>query len=513
MDVLGAFALLSILSLIWPTDELPLSYHAPTAEADSVVETREIVRLPATPELFDTLLSSEIGLPWVSSYLAATASLRRTEVLRVTTNAVLFSCLEGVPEGYPIELAGNLVLEIDTLAVYALQPMDVTLGPMYSEAEISGYDECQRDISYSLNGITEGVLLRWFRVRGVLRHFYSLDSTPTQLDFADLLLHADSLHFLAAESLVVASQTAILRESTELNSRQWSALSLPPGTWFWGSTSRERTERQVVLARRSGVDLLLTGSGARATGNPQDLRDSGSIDNCLGWSLPLKLIYQVQRDFDVLHAIAQDTLRVYRDAFIYVAPDATAPDPENRRGLVFYLPFIGPVADSLAAGSLPSLEEAAYTALEVGLWYVGGRIGAWYGSRLPASSNADDIVAASLRAGTPADDIAAASSRQNFRNVLIGASQTADDVDAHHIVPLADPRAAQSRQILREVGLDVTDPRLNGVVLDRAFHQHLHTNAYFAEVERLLSNAAGSRAEVTEVLQLIRESLLKGAFP
>jgi len=56
----------------------------------------------------------------------------------------------------------------------------------------------------------------------------------------------------------------------------------------------------------------------------------------------------------------------------------------------------------------------------------------------------------------------------------------------HHIVAKADPRVAEARQILRDVGIEpVTDLR-NLVVLPQGCHASLHTSAYHNYVtERL----------------------------
>ena len=78
----------------------------------------------------------------------------------------------------------------------------------------------------------------------------------------------------------------------------------------------------------------------------------------------------------------------------------------------------------------------------------------------------------------------------------------------HHIVAKADPRAAESRQILIGVGIDpVTDPR-NLVVLPQSYHVSLHTTAYHNYVTEQLRSVAGDKAGVEATLALLKAEIL-----
>ena len=78
----------------------------------------------------------------------------------------------------------------------------------------------------------------------------------------------------------------------------------------------------------------------------------------------------------------------------------------------------------------------------------------------------------------------------------------------HHIVAKADLRAAESRQILRDVGIEpVTDLR-NLVVLPQSYHASLHTTAYHNYVTERLRAVAGDRAGVEATLASIKRQIL-----
>ena len=78
----------------------------------------------------------------------------------------------------------------------------------------------------------------------------------------------------------------------------------------------------------------------------------------------------------------------------------------------------------------------------------------------------------------------------------------------HHIVAQGDQRAAESRQILRDVGIEpITDPR-NLVVLPQSYHASLHTTAYHNYVTERLRPVAGNRAGIEATLDSIKAEIL-----
>ena len=78
----------------------------------------------------------------------------------------------------------------------------------------------------------------------------------------------------------------------------------------------------------------------------------------------------------------------------------------------------------------------------------------------------------------------------------------------HHIVAKADSRAAESRQILRDVGIEpVTDLR-NLVPLPAKYHASLHTTAYHNYVTERLRPVAGDRVGVEMVLASLKAEIV-----
>jgi len=90
----------------------------------------------------------------------------------------------------------------------------------------------------------------------------------------------------------------------------------------------------------------------------------------------------------------------------------------------------------------------------------------------------------------------------------------------HHMVSRFDKRADDARRILGKHNIDL-DSHWNGVFLPTrgskargAIHNNLHTNDYYAELTRRLSDADlnGGRAGVLRELQRIRSDLIDGSF-
>lgn len=106
-----------------------------------------------------------------------------------------------------------------------------------------------------------------------------------------------------------------------------------------------------------------------------------------------------------------------------------------------------------------------------------------------------------------------------LRQNLIDAGVEAPDYPnaAHHIVAGNSPKAAEARAILQKYGIDINDSA-NGVFLptvkdvaEGAYHPSLHTNAYYDEINNLLSGVT-SKQEALDVLNYISESLQNGTF-
>ena len=78
----------------------------------------------------------------------------------------------------------------------------------------------------------------------------------------------------------------------------------------------------------------------------------------------------------------------------------------------------------------------------------------------------------------------------------------------HHIVAKSDPRAEESRKILRDVGIEpLTDPR-NLVILPQSYHVSLHTTAYHNYVTERLRPVEGDKAGVEATLATLKKEIL-----
>jgi len=88
--------------------------------------------------------------------------------------------------------------------------------------------------------------------------------------------------------------------------------------------------------------------------------------------------------------------------------------------------------------------------------------------------------------------------------------------NAHHIVAVADSRAAFSRMVLSLRGID-PNSAANGVWLHRTLHAPIHTNAYYANVTVVMAKyyfgAWRPTSELVNDLARIGQLLEKGQLP
>ncbi len=94
-----------------------------------------------------------------------------------------------------------------------------------------------------------------------------------------------------------------------------------------------------------------------------------------------------------------------------------------------------------------------------------------------------------------------------------------DGAAAHHIVARTAKRAIPARVQLERFGVEIDNaangvylPQSSGSALGGAYHPRLHTNRYYAEVNRILLQAL-TRDDAIEVLSEIRARLIDAAFP
>lgn len=92
---------------------------------------------------------------------------------------------------------------------------------------------------------------------------------------------------------------------------------------------------------------------------------------------------------------------------------------------------------------------------------------------------------------------------------------------AHHIVASTAKKAAPARQVLSKLGIDINDAA-NGVFLPSnklsanptgaSVHARIHTNAYYNNVNELMSGARNV-SEAKDVLGHLRRQLQGGYWP
>jgi RHS repeat-associated protein len=82
---------------------------------------------------------------------------------------------------------------------------------------------------------------------------------------------------------------------------------------------------------------------------------------------------------------------------------------------------------------------------------------------------------------------------------------------AHHIVAGSAPGAEAARATLRKLGIDINDAA-NGVFLPAAQHAALHTNAYYAAVNKALEGVT-TQSQALQILKTIGQTLQAGKLP
>jgi len=107
----------------------------------------------------------------------------------------------------------------------------------------------------------------------------------------------------------------------------------------------------------------------------------------------------------------------------------------------------------------------------------------------------------------PEEKIVALVGKGALRSGLLKAGFDGAKKAAHHIVAKAAKAAKPARDILAKFGININD-KANGVFLSTAFHQSMHTNAYYEAVNAALQAAAsGGKQAVLDALGAIAAGL------
>jgi len=94
-------------------------------------------------------------------------------------------------------------------------------------------------------------------------------------------------------------------------------------------------------------------------------------------------------------------------------------------------------------------------------------------------------------------------------------AMTARGYNAHHIVASGDRRAAFAQSVLQRAGIN-PNALSNGVWLKGSAHKGIHTNVYYANINRMFAKfrlVEPTKFDVELTLQLIKTGLKNGTFP
>lgn len=455
----------------------------------------------------DTLYLETIHSIYTPTFRSMLSFMSSEALFHVTRSAVLLDFREKVEEGYPVSLAGNLILEIDTTTsiIVTAIPERVSVGSPIDE-RIGGYTEGSREVSFNIVLSTGGLIERVYELKSTQRSFFTIDSPPSPDDYPTLFEIADTDVPAEEENLITFSQTTFHSETTHVEFRDWITLSLVGGEDFWGETGDSITVREVTFTHRVGSRFLIPEDWESRASNPPPETDLDMCDMG-GASFPYELVDQIIPNIDYIYDITSDTLDHYEEIFVHIVPDTTFENRESHQGYVYLIPIAGPLLDSLVVGSTPTLGEVAWSTVDAVLMYGGYRYAKWCIGRTRVGQYTDDAYRALTRVGTPADDLVQRTATSRLRNIV---GDYIPGTDIHHVVAWSDRRATLARQILAETGIT---EELNLVCLSPSIHARLHTNAYFQWVTRTLANARGSESEVLQALTYLKETLSSGVLP
>ncbi|MGD9153955.1 MAG: RHS repeat-associated core domain-containing protein, partial [Bacillota bacterium] len=116
-----------------------------------------------------------------------------------------------------------------------------------------------------------------------------------------------------------------------------------------------------------------------------------------------------------------------------------------------------------------------------------------------------------VKAGQATAKAVKSSSKVLGKNLVKAGFKRGVDEAAHHIVAGGASKSEIARTILQNYGVGINDA-VNGVFLKGSKHASQHTNKYYAEVNRLLSQAT-SKKEVISTLKTIAKRVTDGTFP
>ena len=167
-------------------------------------------------------------------------------------------------------------------------------------------------------------------------------------------------------------------------------------------------------------------------------------------------------------------------------------------------------------------QEAAAVAPGAAAAAAGAAAAAKAGKKAIQSFGPATIGVTAIGAAVAANEIYKNSTDKLKKNLAANGESGGKGCAAHHIVPQLDPRAHDSREILKSCGIGIHDA-INGVYLkDReeteckgtANHRSIHTKRYLEGLFDLLYDAqsSGGCSEVKKEMQSIKDRLMVNKF-
>jgi hypothetical protein len=423
--------------------------------------------------------------------------------LLVQRIAVQHDC-RNLPHSHDRLLGSPLVLEVATLTTISrIVPAEDLATTQLSRASI-GHEHFDRTNRLTILSDSHGSIERSYSARAIRRHFYAISTPLTADDFPDSFSDFNSATEDSSYYDLSILKSVILYEEMSISFRWWKALNLPGGDAIWGSSSDEETTRNAIIARSTTASFLP---------RPGTYRDPQTSP----WELDLpvdiaKPLYIASRSPQELDRFLGDTMWVSRDGYMTISDDFTTASSTSQSGWILYIPYAGPLLDSLAIGRIPSLREFGVSGFQAAATVAVSATWNWVMG--PVTKGLSDSWVSFLNQiinpRTAAAQLSAAEHRTLLRSSLLMDGLMSSSQEAHHIVALEDPRFAAARQQLNRLGIGIDDA-INGVGLDPTYHARLHTNQYAIEVTTRILNA-DTKAQGEQVLSSIAQDLISHDF-
>ncbi len=403
-------------------------------------------------------------------------------------------------------LDSPVVISVDTVCILSRCTQREALLETQFSTGSQGHAHFDRTDSLSLLVESSGFLDRSYAAVTNHTQFYEVSSVFTPDDFPAAMLTADLGSRDSSSIATSILRTVSLFESMDVSSRWWTSLNLPGESQIWGSRSPSIRSKNAVVARSATLAFEPNATVSSAAFCPSPLDDA--IPGLIS-----EVLLDPSSDPDILLSYLADTLFLSQEGYVFLSDEVESDIPAMQEGWVYYVPYAGPLLDSLVIGQYPSLREITTAAIEIAAAkgislatnYAFLKIIAPLNSRL--LEYADRIISPR----SAAFQISAAEHRALLRSNLMVDDLMSSNQQAHHIIALSDSRFNVARTHMNRLGLGIDDV-VNGVGLSTEAHARMHTNRYAYEVTSRFLNAA-TREQGIQVLHQISQEMLSNRFP